>query len=33
MLKFVAEEKCFSEEEDLDAFKKGLKEEKTSYWL
>ena len=30
--KFVAEEKCLSEE-DLDAFKKGLKEEKTSQWL
>ena len=33
VLKFVAEEKCLSEEEDLDAFKKGLKEEKPSQWL
>ena len=32
MLKFVAEEKCLSEEEDLDAIKKRLKE-KASQWL
>ena len=32
-LKFVAGEKSLSEVGDLDAFKKRLKEEKTSHWL
>ena len=32
MLKFVAGEKGLSEVEDLDAFKKHLKEEKRSPW-
>ena len=33
MLKFIAGEKCLSEVEDPDAFKKWLKEEKRSQWL
>ena len=33
MLKFVAGEKGLSEVEDLDVFKKYLKEEKRSQWL
>ena len=33
MLKFVAGEKGLSEVEDLDVFKKRLKEEKRSQWL
>ena len=33
MLKFVAGEKRLSEVEDLDVFKKCLKEEKRSQWL
>ena len=33
MLKFIAGEKGLSEVEDPDAFKKRLKEQKTSQWL